>query len=40
MPQAAPLTSPRLPILPVVLAFTLSAWPAGATSAYFAAADL
>lgn len=31
MPQAAPLTSPRLPILPVVLAFTLFAWPGYAT---------
>jgi hypothetical protein len=40
MPQAAPLTSPRLPILLVVVAFTLFAWPVGATSAYFAAVDV
>ena len=31
MPQAAPLTSPRLPILLVALAFTLFAWPSSAT---------
>ena len=31
MPQAASLTSPRLPISLVALAFTLFAWPVGAT---------
>ena len=31
MPQAAPLTSPSLPIRLVAVAFTLFAWPAGAT---------